>query len=203
MIPTSEKFASYVSSDAYRDLVARLGPRGKIWRAFDTSSGLYQTEDGYGPGLAFIHGRILDVLDEADPRTTDELIDDWERILGLPDPDDPTPPATLAERRQAAHATLIARRGTQPQILYDIAQAYGYESDVEIQVPTLFRADESASDERAYDWDRWTFVWYVWRLTTPALGWARLLARFNKIKPANTIVIAIDGLRADEVATPT
>lgn len=203
MIPTPDKFSTRLDAESYAGLLRRLLPRGKIWSVDHPLSGLRAFLLGIGAEPARAHNRLLDVLEEADPSTTDDLIDDWERILGLPDPTDPSPPVTLADRRAVAHAKFIARGGMQPQNIYDIAQAAGYESDIEVQVPTLFRADESASDERSYDWDSWTFVWYVWRENPPALGWDRLLALLNIVKHANTIVIAIDGLRVDEVATPT
>jgi len=203
MIPIATKFADRLAAVDYAELLGRLIPRGKAWDTRDPASGLTLTLAGLSPQLATVHNRLLDILEEADPRTTSELIDGWERVLGLPDPDDPSPPTLLVDRIASVLSRFLARGGTQPQILYDAAIALGYETDIEIQVPTLFRADESASDERAYDWDSWSFVWYVWRLTAPALGWDRLLALFNNIKPANTIAIAIDGLRANEVATPT
>lgn len=190
-----------LTGNDYRDAFARILPRGVIWTITDVLGGIALTLQGLGIELARAHNRLLDVLEEADPRTTTELIDAWERVLGLPEPTDPSPPTTLADRRAVVHAKFIARGGSQPAILADVIAAAGY-TDTVIELPTLFRSDESASDERAYD-DEWVWYWFVWRLTTPTQGWARLQAVLDAIKPAHTVASLIDGLHADEVTLPT
>ena len=129
MIPTPHLFAGRLADTDYRDLLARLLPRGKVWALGDLTGGLALTLLGFGAELARVHNRFLDILEEADPRTTTELIDDWERILDLPDPDDPAPPTTLADRCAVAHARMIAKGGMQPYNVWAIAVAAGYETD--------------------------------------------------------------------------
>ena len=70
--------------DKYRDLLQNLLPFGRLWtpaeqpnfRAFLTT---IATE------LCRVDGRARDLLKEADPRITSELLSDWENLLGLPD----------------------------------------------------------------------------------------------------------------------
>jgi uncharacterized protein YmfQ (DUF2313 family) len=195
-------FFEKVTNAAYSSLLGRLSPRGKAWTFTRAQTGLRLFFDAMGEELARAHNRLIDLIDESDPRTTTELIDGWERNLGLPDSCDPSPPTTLADRRAAAHAKLIARGGSQPGILYDVIEAAGYDS-TEIQLGAMFRADESAVDERLYDDEAWAFVWFVWRATTPSQGWERLQCLLDRIKPSHTIVNLIDGLRANEVTYPT
>ena len=193
-------FADLANTD-YANLMSRLMPRGKAMAIITTETGLKLSFRAYGEELARVHNRLLDLIEESDPRTTTELIDGWERVLGLPDPCDPSPPTTLADRRLAAHAKFIARGGSQKGILMQVIAAAGYDG-TDIQLPELFRADESASDERGYD-DTWVWVWFVWRATTPPQGWTRLQCLLDRIKPSHTSANLIDGLEANEVALPT
>ena len=197
-----KKFFEKVSNADYSNLLGRLSPRGKAWTLTLAQTGLRLFFDAMGEELARINGRLLDLIEESDPTTTTELAPGWERNFGLPDPCDPSPPVTLADRRQAIHAKVIARGGSQPGLLSDVIEAAGYDS-TEIQLGAMFRTDESASDERLYDDEDWAFVWFVWRLTTPTQGWERLQCLLDRIKPSHTIVNLIDGLEANEVTLPT
>lgn len=194
-------FTLKTSSD-YVGALSRDAPRGKIWALVDyVTGGIAQTFSGVAEELARIHARFLAVLEEADPSTAVEMLDAWERVLGLPEPEDPSPPTVAADRQALASAKLIARGGSQPGLLSDVIENAAY-TGVALELPTLLRADEGRSDDRAYDGD---YVWivYVWRATTPAAGWARLEALLNRIKPAHCLFVTIDGLHADEVTTPT
>lgn len=195
-------FFERVSNLDYSRLLHRVSPRGKAWARTVAAFGLKLFYNAMGEELARLNARLLDLLEESDPRTTTELIDGWERNLDLPDVCDPTPPTTLADRREAVTVKLIARGGSQAGLLAVVISAAGYDS-TEIQLGTMFRADTSASDERAYDDEDWAFVWFVWRLTTPSQGWARLQCLLDRIKPSPSLVNLIDGLRANEVTLPT
>ena len=129
------------------------------------------------------------------------MLGGWERVLGLPDPCDPSPPTTITDRQAAAFARFIARGGTQLALLLEIATAAGYDG-IEYQQTALFMPDVSTADERLYD-EEWSFYWYVWRLTTPPQGWDGLLCLLERIAPSYSVVQAIDGLRANEVSLPT
>lgn len=187
----------------YESLLARLMPRGKLLSVVLTGAtdGLSLVVGALANELVIAHNRIRDLLDESDPSTTTELLDAWERNLSLPDPTDPNPPTSTADRQALAHAKLIGRGGTQLSTLLDVIEAAGYDN-VEVQQPVLFRPGFSTTDSRVYD-ESWMPVWYVWRATTPAQGWERLIALLDRIKHSWTEVRAIDGLRANEVAYPT
>ncbi len=196
-------FFSRLAGADYAALLGRLLPRGRAWNPDDP--GLAGTLAGLGEELARVHNRLLDLLDEGDVETATELLDGWDRVFDMPDPCDPSPAVTVADRRVALHAKLVGRGGSQPALVRAAIEALGYAS-FEIQIPTLFRTDESATDERLYDLE-WTPICYVWAATTPSIGWDRLLCFYatgaRPAKPAHSLVIAIDGLRADEVTTPT
>ena len=188
----------------YADLLLRHLPPGRASGRHD--EGLNQALEGYGVEWARVENRLIDLIDELDPSTATELLAAWERNFDLPDPCDPVPPATDAERREVLKAKLIARGGSQPAIIRELINAAGYDGlGVEIQIATLFRADEGAADERLYD-DTWTHAWWIWATTTPPQGWERLeclLSTGDKpLKPSHSNVVFIDGLRANEVGYP-
>lgn len=76
--------------------------------------------------LARVDARNLDLIEEADPRTTSELLADWERVAGLPDPCLDNPPTTTAERRLALAAHLASEGKQDEQFFIDLADALGY-----------------------------------------------------------------------------
>ena len=75
--------------------------------------------------LARVDQRGEVLIEEADPRTASELLADWERVAGLPDPCT-GPLATLQERRAALVARLSAAGGASPAYFVAVADSIGY-----------------------------------------------------------------------------
>jgi len=90
------------SGDDYREAFFSLLPDGQAWSSKQIiGSVLYQIADGLCQYWGFVDSRAADLLEtESDPGTTMELLPDWERNWGLPDPCY-TAPQTVAERRRA------------------------------------------------------------------------------------------------------
>ena len=61
-----------------------LMPQGRAWPTEDGAA-LTRLLAGFSGGLSRNHNRAVDLIDEADPCTTVELLTDWERVCGLPD----------------------------------------------------------------------------------------------------------------------
>ncbi|WP_028586660.1 YmfQ family protein [Desulfocurvus vexinensis] len=80
--------------------------------------------------LARVDARSDDLLDEVDPRSTLELLPDWERVCALPDActGDAT---TLQERRRAVVRVLTARGGQSPAYFQAVASELGYSVIIE------------------------------------------------------------------------
>lgn len=92
----------------YRDALVRALPPGRAFtRRPDSVLGTLGLALGQEP--ARVEARRVDLLTEADPTRTSELLEDWERVAGLPDLCG-TPPLTEADRRDA----LVAKLGAQP-----------------------------------------------------------------------------------------
>jgi len=107
------------TADDYYRVLLDLRPHGPAWPEDDNDL------RGHAEELARTHNRAVDLIDEADPRTTLEMLEAWERVCALPD--DCTPAAvTLAERRDAIAARLAARGGQSPAYYIGVAAALGF-----------------------------------------------------------------------------
>ncbi|TWA69743.1 uncharacterized protein YmfQ (DUF2313 family) [Azospirillum baldaniorum] len=103
----------------YYALLLGLRPTGPAWPTDD------ELLHGVADGLARTHNRALDLMDEADPRTTLEMLAAWERNAGLPDAC--TGPAVgQAERRTRLVQQLTARGGQSRAFFIALAAAMGF-----------------------------------------------------------------------------
>lgn len=111
--------------ELYLSQLQALLPTGAAWpREPDTV--LTTVLAAMADGLARAHNRALDLIEEADPRTTLELLADWERVCGLPDPCSGQA-ATIAERRAQVVARLTATGGQSPAYFIALAAALGFD----------------------------------------------------------------------------
>ena len=92
---------------SYLKMVLSLLPSGIAWPK-DPGFVTHSVAQVLAEELARNDSRIRALLEEADPRTTLEMIEDWERVLGLPN--ECTPEGqTLQARRNAIVSTAIRR----------------------------------------------------------------------------------------------
>ena len=123
----------------YFDMLKNLLPTGKAWNRFATNRNklLEVRANGYGE----VDSRTNELVEEAIPSTTRELLPDWERVCSLPDPLLAEEEQTEAERRNAVLAKLIAGGNLSKDFLIQIAAHYGYE----IEIEEFFGSSESGS----------------------------------------------------------
>jgi len=87
------------SGDDYTYAFMNLLPQGQAWPK-EPGSTLYLACDGLTQYWGWVDGRAADLLErESDPRHTIELLPDWEKAWGLPDPCFPTA-TSIAERQR-------------------------------------------------------------------------------------------------------
>jgi len=81
----------------YKQLLVNLLPKGKLWQPSEqpTFAALLEST---AVELARIGDRAADLKNEIDPSKTNEAIDHWEAVFGIPDECTPTN-QTLAERQ--------------------------------------------------------------------------------------------------------
>ena len=114
------------SGDDYVDALAALLPTGPAWPR-EPETALMALMGG----LAQIWGdpvdaRAADLLErESDPRSTIELLPDWERNWGLPDPCY-TGPLTIHDRQVALVARMTMLGAQSRQFFIDVAAFLGY-----------------------------------------------------------------------------
>jgi len=111
--------------DDYVHGFADLLPRGLAWPRWRETV-LMSVVHGLSCIWEFVDGRAADLLEiESDPRTTTELLPDWERNWGLPDPC-MQDPQTIEARRIALVQRMTLQGGQSRQFLINIAGQIGY-----------------------------------------------------------------------------
>lgn len=181
---------------AYRQHLQALLPRGAAWPR-DKGAQLTQLLDAAAAELARIDERGVAAIKESDPRTTAELLTEWERAAGLPGPCDGLAP-TMQERRNALVGKLTASGGQSRAFYIALAAALGYPVTVTEFRP--FRAGFSKAGESLTNGD-WLHQWMVHAPETtvfpfkagssagePLRSWGedRLECPIRDLKPAHT-----------------
>lgn len=111
----------------YARAIRKLLPPGKAFD-FPAEDEASKTLDALAEEAARIEERGQDLLNELDPRNTFEMLDSWERLLGIPDEctpegDDPT----IGQRRQRILQKLTTGGGQSKAFYKLIAAQLGYD----------------------------------------------------------------------------
>lgn len=112
----------------YRDLLLSLLPPGQMARG--PESNMARAMDATAAELARIHALALLLVEEADPRTTMALFEDWEAFAGLPDPCAPSD-MTVGERRDRLIQKLKERGDPSRAYFIALAAELGYDITIE------------------------------------------------------------------------
>ncbi|HET9063685.1 MAG TPA: putative phage tail protein [Candidatus Binatia bacterium] len=104
--PTAFYVGGASTSPAYARMLWALLPPSRLWRRIGGT--LFKVFEADADELARVDARVINLVDEADPRTASELLPEHERELGL------DTAATLAERRARVVARTIARQRFRP-----------------------------------------------------------------------------------------
>jgi uncharacterized protein YmfQ (DUF2313 family) len=127
--------------------------------------------------------RAVNLIDDASPATTSELLPEWEESLGLPDPCTPLNPST-AQRKAAVLAKFLATGGQSPSYFIAVAAALGYPITItelptpyhwQINAPTVQVSYFTAGISVAGD--------PLWKI-----GNLELECRIRSIMPAHTVL---------------
>lgn len=144
------------AADYFAQLKTLLPP-GRLWSVLgQAGTRLSNLLDAFAQELARADDRATDIIDETDPRTTYELLPEWESFAGLPDTCS-ADEQTLAERQAALLERLTSTAGQTPQYFIDLAAALGYEVTVREHSPR--RHGDPFGDY--YGGVDWAFVWDI------------------------------------------
>lgn len=150
--------------------------------------------DGLAYEFSRVDARGADLIEEADPRTTTELLEDWERLTGLPDACTPAE-QTLDQRRGAVVARLTSQSTPTRAFIIQQAATLGYTVTIEERHARRYRDPVGGR----YGNDAWQFVWAVH--ITGAAAAPELECIMRRYAPAHTIVhfiyepAALEGLQ--------
>ncbi|MGE0671974.1 MAG: YmfQ family protein [Methylibium sp.] len=183
----------------YEHLLASLLPQGSAWPRESTSV-LRRLLDALAAELFRVDSRSVDLLAESDPRLASELLEEWERMVGLPDPC-VTEALGVQARRAAVESRLTSVGGQSRAFFMELASRLGYSISI----------DEFASEAEAiaggipYTGTSWAHTWRVnapeqtvrtFRVGEACAGeplrsWGneQLECAFNRLKPAHTVLL--------------
>ena len=176
-------------------ILADLLPRGPVW---DRRQGfLGALLAGLNEVVIEVYNRMLDLIDESDPRTTSELLGEWLTAFGLPEQGQ-----TLPTTEEGQRALLVGK----------VTAQGGQSRDYSIQVVRTILDDDAAVvtiTERPYGpvfsaWvsDAWddvvgTPLMHHWWVTVPIADtdprWDAIERVLALTKPAHTVVTLVDG----------
>lgn len=117
---------------SYLSQLQALLPEGAAWTREDAAL-LTAVLAALADGFARVHARAETLQDEIDPRTSFELLADWERVTGLPDPCATAAGLgfTLQERRAAVITRLTATGGQAIGYFAALIAGLGYTPEIE------------------------------------------------------------------------
>lgn len=177
--PVSELELLYLG--ALQDLL----PPGPAWTR-EPDAELTQLLLGAAAEPARVHRRALDLIEEVDPRTTTELIDDWFRVCKLPGPCDA--PQTLAEKRAYLHAHLLGFGDPNRQFWIDLLEALGLLDVVLTNRHDPFAAGHSAAGDPLSN-DAWQHTFMLRFESASAALNSRAACKVRQIEPEHCVSV--------------
>lgn len=178
-----------------------LLPPGPAWPS-DPDAILTHLLQALADEAARVDNRAVQLIEEADPRTTSELLADWERVAGLPDPCVVAAGVTqsTAQRRAALLARLTTLGGQSAAYFIALAAALGYAVTI-----TEFHLHDVLDDiDYPLYAAPWQFAWQVnaalnsvFELTVidtvddALAAWSNVALEcvINRFKPAQTLAL--------------
>ena len=149
-------------ADYVRQLLALL-PKGPAWELTLENPVTSKFSEAFGNMLAAwadefarIQLAAVGLLAEADPRTTDQLLSDYERVFGLPSDCTKTLTLTKPQRRAALVAQMTATGGQSKAYFIELASTAGFE--ITITEFTAFTVNSKVSDTLIDDSMSYVFV---------------------------------------------
>ncbi|MCK9389867.1 MAG: YmfQ family protein [Sulfuritalea sp.] len=149
-----------VSRDAYLSQLQALLPLGPAWSK-EPQAMCIRLLDSLAEELARVDVRADQLLEEADPRTTSEMLADWERVAGLSAFSSVDgSPLSIDQRRANLVSRITERGGQSPAYFIALAARLGFTVTI-----TEFREWSVVDDVEALlcgaDWN------FAWRINAP------------------------------------
>lgn len=187
---------NYGAAD-YLSALQALLPRGRVWPR-DSDATQTRVLSGFTPEPVRLTQRANNLLTDAFPASTYELLPEWESTLGLPDPCAGEAPTTQQRVAQVV-ARLTAVGGQSIPYFTAVAQALGYAITITQYMPSRF----GNTFDLPFGGTDWAFSWQVSAPTfsisrlqfggsfgAPFATWGNnvLQCELERIMPAHTIL---------------
>ncbi|MGY2732399.1 YmfQ family protein [Sphingomonas sp. UYP23] len=194
------------SAADYAGALTKLLPRGRVWPR-EAGSTQAQVVACFAPTMERVDASAVQLLADAFPGTTINLLDDWEASLGLPDPCLGNNP-TMLQRRAQVVSRVSDSGGQSAQRFIDLAAQLGFVIEIITFAP--FRTGRSRVGGPLNSPD-WSFAWRVriisgetgayngaFRagqgrmgdpLASTAAGLNTLFCELRRVAPAHTILL--------------
>ena len=185
----------------YLSQLQALLPQGPAWPR-EPAALLTRLLDAFAEEFSRVDARADLILTESDPRTTYELLYDWERVAGLPGTCALLAGVNLTvEQRRAALVAKLTERGGQSRA-YFIALAARHGFTVTITEHHEWSVNDDV--EAALNGADWNFAWQInaplntvidmtvaSNVDTPFAVWGNALLEcaLSKDKPAHTVAL--------------
>lgn len=137
-------------------MILGLFPKGLAW-AKSTDSIFYKFAQALTDEAQRLQNRGYNLLEERDPRTTFELLPDWERVAGLPDACSPASP-TLTQRRNAVALKITSFGAINRQFYIDLAAKLGFQISI-LEYRPFYAGFAKAGDPISNG--NWIYAWTV------------------------------------------
>ncbi|MGD9638392.1 MAG: YmfQ family protein [Alphaproteobacteria bacterium] len=173
-----------------------LLPSGSAWNT-ESSSTLTKLLTALAETWVRIHNKFCRIRDEADPRNTLELLEDWETFCGLPDKCSSAVSTTLQERRKALVNHLTARGSQSISFFKNIVKTLEYSADIKEYRPFIAGISkcgdvlEGAPNNRHH----WRVTINEPRLTSFRCGASQIGDKLGKITYASDLECVLDRLK--------
>jgi len=186
--------------DNHKSLFISLFPKGKAWK-FKENSNFSKLLSAFAVEYARLDSRVDDLIEEVDPRTTNELISAWESLTGFPDTCISSTGETLSERRDSVVRRLTQTGSLSKEFFISMAKDLGYEIVIKESHPFRMGINSNMGTPLRdpgfqYVWDVFTaafasvnFKMGVGQMGDPLVkfaGFSQLGCIFGSLKPAQT-----------------
>lgn len=152
---TPDSVPSAMTAEDYAALLSNLLPQGPAWPR-EPESTLQLLLAALAVEFSRLEERLRDLVAESDPRLTSELLGEWERMAGLPDPCVPLG-STLDVRRSALTAKITNVGGQSRAFYLEVAARLGYS----ITIDEFFTEAAAISAGIPYTGTSWAHTWRI------------------------------------------
>ncbi len=146
-----------MNAEDYKNQLIALLPRGELWESLSTDPTFLALLDAEAQEFGRIDARISNLLDEANPAKTLELLEEWEAFASLPDPC-LGEALTIQDRQNALVSRLTSMGGQSRQYFIDIAAAIGF--TITITEFPVFKSNRSRTGMQIRN-EHAKFTWQV------------------------------------------